>query len=122
VGINGWKYNINYFRINNVTANGANFTRALTDGSCFFRVDNLGKGSDSTWYRILSVQNDNQLTLATVFAMTSVTIANYTISKAPEYPTRLHVGIIYGVLRQLTIDQNDPKRTVLSRSICHRYE
>jgi hypothetical protein len=91
-----------------VNATGANFTKALTDGSCFFRVDNLGKGADSCWYRILSVQNDNQLTLATVFASTAITIANYTISKAPEYPTRLHLGIVWGALRQMTIDQNDP--------------
>ena len=91
-----------------VQASGANFTKALTDGSCFFRVDNLGKGADSTWYRILSVQNDNQLTLATVFASTGVTVANYTIAKSPEYPTRLHLGIVWGACRQMTIDQDDP--------------
>lgn len=91
-----------------VSASSANFTSALTDGSCFFRVDNLGKGSDSTWYRILSVQNDNQLTLATAFANTSITVAQYTICQAPNYPVRMHVGLIYGALRNLMVDQNDP--------------
>ena len=92
---------------NVVNATGANFTKALTDGTCFFRVDNFGKGADSSWYRILSVQNDNQLTLATAFASSGVTVANYTISQAPQYPVRLHIGIIYGTLRNLLVDQND---------------
>lgn len=91
-----------------VLAVGANFTSILTDGSCFFRVNNLGVGEDSTWYRVLSVQNDNQLTLATAFANSAVTIANYTISQAPKYPIRMHLGIIYGACRQLNVDQNDP--------------
>lgn len=91
-----------------VNASGANFTAAGSDGTYFLRVDNLGKGSDSKWYRILSVQNDNQLTLATAFANTAITDANYTIARAPDYPSRLHVGIIYGAIRQLTVDQNDP--------------
>lgn len=91
-----------------VNASGANFTKAVADGSYFFRVDNLGTGADSTWYRIISIQNDNLLTLATAFANTSVTVANYTISQAPNYPVRMHLGIVYGACRQLTIDQNDP--------------
>lgn len=91
-----------------VNASGANFTKVGTDGTYFFRVDNLGTGPDSSWYRILSVQNDNQLTLATKFASTAVTVANYTISQAPQFPSRLHVGIVYGTLRQMTVDQNDP--------------
>ena len=91
-----------------VNATSANFTKALTDGCCFFRVDNFGTGADSTWYRILSIQNDNQMTLATAFAATGVTVANYTIAQAPLYPVRMHLGIIYGACRQLNVDQNDP--------------
>lgn len=91
-----------------VNASGANFTSVASDGTYFFRVDNLGTGSDSNWYRILSIQGDNQLTLATAFADTAITTASYTISRAPDYPSRLHVGIIYGALRALTVDQNDP--------------
>jgi hypothetical protein len=92
-----------------VTATGANFLLVPTDGTCFFRVDNLGKGSDSLWYRILSVQGTGQLTLETAFADTGITAgANFTIAQAPKYPIRLHLGIIYGACRQLTVDQNDP--------------
>lgn len=85
------------------------FTEALTDGTFFFRVDNLGKDQDSRWYRIISIQHDSQLTLATVFANTLISSsANYTISRAPEMPPRLHHAIFYGALRSLTTDQNDP--------------
>lgn len=91
-----------------VNASGANFTTVGTDGTYFLRVNELGVGSDSNWYRILSVQNDNQLTLATAFASTAITVATYTISRAPELPVRLHIGVVYGACRQLTIDQNDP--------------
>lgn len=91
-----------------VNASGAKFSSAATDGTYFFRVDNLGTGADSSWYRVLSIQNDNQLTLATAFASTAVTVANYTLARAPQYPSRLHIGIVYGTCRQLTVDQNDP--------------
>lgn len=91
-----------------VSATGANFTSILTDGSCFFRVDNLGAGADSIWYRVISVQNDSSLTLETAFANTAITVANYTVAQAPKYPIRLHLGVVYGACRQLIVDQNDP--------------
>lgn len=92
-----------------VTATGTNFYLAPTDGSCFLRVDALGTGADSKWYRILSVQGTGALTLETAFADTAITSgAKCTISQVPAYPVRLHLGIVYGACRQLTVDQNDP--------------
>jgi len=80
-----------------------------TDGSCFFRVDQFGTGENSTWYRILATSDTNQLTIATAFANTSVTAgASFTIAQAPLFPPRMHIGVLYGACRQLTIDQNDP--------------
>jgi len=35
-------------------------------------------------------------------------MASYSIAQAPKYPSRLHLGIVYGACRQLTVDQNDP--------------
>lgn len=85
------------------------FMEIRTDGTYWFRVDALGKGQDSLWYKIVSVQNDSQLTLATVFANSAITnSANYTISRSPEMPARLHHAVLYGGLRALTTDQNDP--------------
>lgn len=92
-----------------VTIGSTNVVLVPTDGTCFLRVDDLGTGADSSWYRILSVQNSGQLTLETAFANTAITAgAACTIAQAPEYPVRMHLGIIYGACRQLTVDQNDP--------------
>ncbi len=83
------------------------FTEATTGD--YFRVDNFGTGHDSTWYRILSIENDSSMTLQSAFANSQVTtLANYTISSAPNYPSRLHPALIYGALQQITTDQNDP--------------
>ena len=92
-----------------VTAGSTNLLLVPTDGTCFMRVDELGVGSDSNWYRILSVQNSGQLTLDVSFANTAITAgASMTISQAPKYPVRMHLGLVYGACRQLTVDQNDP--------------
>lgn len=75
----------------------------------WFRVDPLGTGPDSQWYKIISIQHDSQMTLSSAFANTAVmSSANYTISRAPEMPVKLHEAIMYGTLRSLTLDQNDP--------------
>lgn len=103
--------------LSSVAANGTtiigntntHFTDALTDGTFYIRIDNFGVNQDSTWYRVVSVLHDSQLTIATAFANSAITSsANYTISRAPEMPARMHIGVLYGALRSLTIDQNDP--------------
>lgn len=82
------------------------FTEATTGD--WFRVDALGTGADSQWYRILAIQNDSSLTLNTAFANSAITnLANYTISRAPEMPVRLHIAVVYGAIRSLELDQSD---------------
>ena len=82
--------------------------RNHTGNSVWFRVSNLGEASDSEWYRVLSIQHDSALTLATAFANSAITSsANYVIAEAPDMPSRLHVGILYGTVRTLNVDQND---------------
>ena len=83
------------------------FTEANTGD--WFRIDVLGTGQDSQWYRIISIGNDSSLTLATIFANTAITSsANYTIARAPEMPAKMHPAILYGTLRAMTLDQTDP--------------
>ncbi len=103
--------------IGNVSNNGTNvigdtncqFTQATTGD--YLRIDALGKVSDSSWYRIIAIANDSNLTLQTAFSNTgaaAVTSANYTISAAPQIPYKMHPAILYGSILQLTLDQNDP--------------
>lgn len=100
--------------ISNISSGGTNvlgdtncrFTQASTGD--YLRIDALGKGNDSLWYRIISIQNDSALTLQTAFATTGITSANYVISSAPEIPVKLHAAILYGSVLQCNLDQTDP--------------
>lgn len=100
--------------IGNITSGGTNvegdnncrFLEATTGD--FLRIDNLGKGNDSLWYRIISIQNNSALTLQSAFATTGITSANYVICSAPQMPVKLHAGILYGSVLQAVTDQDDP--------------
>lgn len=103
--------------IGNISNNGTNvqgdtncqFTQATTGD--YLRVDALGKSSDSSWYRIIAITNDSNLTLQNAFSNTgnaAVTSANYTICTAPQMPYKMHPAILYGAILQLAVDQNDP--------------
>lgn len=82
------------------------FTEATTGD--WFRVDALGTGADSQWYKIIAIAHDSSLTLSTAFANTAITSsANYTIARAPEMPNRLHIAVVYGTLRSMELDQTD---------------
>lgn len=84
------------------------FTEATTGD--WLRVDALGTGQDSSWYRIIAIANDSSLTISTNFANTAITSsANYMIARAPEMPPILHAAVMYGALRGLMVDQNDPQ-------------
>ena len=91
------------------------FLDAYANGSSnlWFRADALGVGQDSQWYPIILITTDSALTLGVAFANSAITSsANYTISKAPEMPVRLHPGVLYGTLMQLALDQNDDSAQV----------
>jgi len=104
---------INSIQAKGTTVTGNTNTRfldAYQNGSdnIWFRVDNIGVGADSQWYRVLSIQHDSSLTLAVAFANTSVTsLANYTLCSSPDMPARMHIAGLYGTLRSLELDQND---------------
>jgi len=91
-------------------------TSVVGDTNCRFneattgdwlRVDNLGTGEDSSWYRIIAITHDSALTLQTAFANTAITVADYTISSAPDIPERMHPAVLYGTIMGLALDQTD---------------
>jgi len=88
-----------------VTGHGSVFTEARTGD--WLRVDALGIGQDSSWYRVSLITNGTTLTLNTAFANTLVESANYVISRAPEYPIKVQQAVLWGSLRALAMDQND---------------
>jgi len=74
----------------------------------YLRIDALGKGNDSSWYRIINIANNSTLTIQTAFAATGITSANYTICSAPQMPVKMHAAILYGAVLQCVTDQDDP--------------
>lgn len=96
-----------------ISANGTNvvgdtncrFTEAKTGD--FLRIDAFGTSNDSSWYRIINILDDSSMTLQTAFASSGVTSSPFTISAAPDMPIKLHPAILWGSLKQMTIDQND---------------
>ena len=100
--------------IGNISSGGTNvigdtntlFNEATTGD--YLRVTALGKGNDSSWYRIIAISGNSGLTLQTAFQLTGITSANYIISSAPQMPVKLHPGILYGAVLQTTLDQDDP--------------
>ena len=95
----------------------AGATAVVGDGSTMFseattgdylRINALGKGNDSSWYRIIAINGNSGLTLQTAFANTAITSAGYTICSAPQMPVKLHAGILYGSVLQCVTDQDDP--------------
>lgn len=100
--------------IGNVSSGG---TSVQGDSNCrfleattgdYFRINALGKGNDSLWYRIISIQNNSALTLQTAFAATGITSAQYVVCSAPQIPIKLHPAILYGAVLSCTVDQEDP--------------
>jgi len=91
---------------NTVNGTGCKFTDATTGD--WIRVDAFGTSADSEWYQILSISNDNTLTLNGVFGSSGCTAEKYVISSAPEFPTRLQPAILYRTLMGITTDESDP--------------
>jgi len=88
-------------------SNGSLFTTMNTGD--YLRVDAFGTGDDSTWCRVDSITNDTTMTISPVFRSdTSVVGATYTVSSIPEYPPKLQEALIYGSIRDVFSDQNDP--------------
>lgn len=104
---------ISLVNANATTVTGNTNTRFLDayangSGNLWFRVDALGVGADSQWYKILNIAHNSSLTLSMAFANTAITSsANYVICSSPEMPPRMHIGVLYGTLRGLELDQND---------------
>lgn len=87
-----------------VSGSGTKFLEMQTGD--YIRVDNLGKSSDSTWYRINAISSNSDCTIS-AFANTAVSGVSYTICSAPELPTMMHMGLIWGTLATIGADQND---------------
>lgn len=89
-----------------VTGTGTKFTQATTGD--YFRIDVMGVGNDSEWYKIDTITHDSALILVTSVVSNNGAGTSYTISSFPYYPPSLQEALIPGSMRDIIIDQNDP--------------
>lgn len=100
-----------------VTGTGTVFLKSNTGD--YVRVSAFGTGEDSEWYRIEAIATNSAMTLSKAFRIdTNATTTDFVISSAPELPSRIQDGIIYGSLRNLIIDQNDPNYIFYHMRFC----
>jgi len=89
-----------------VTGDGTVFSQANTGD--YLRQDFMGQGVDSEWYRINTITGDTGLTLATSVASNNAAGSDYVVCSVPQYPTSLQEALVYGGVRDILPDQNDP--------------
>lgn len=85
-----------------VTAGGTTVTGASTvftsnvAAGQYFRVDSIGQGDSSKWYKIASVDSGTQITLDSAYLDATETGVEYTICSAPtSLPSEFHEFILY---------------------------
>lgn len=106
-----------------VTGSSTQFSNNVSAGM-YFRVDSIGQGDSSKWYKILSVDSATQITLTSSYLDGIETGTEYTICSAPtSFPPEFHEFILYEAVSVAVVSASDPnsqlaiaKRTeVLSR-------
>lgn len=88
-----------------VTGHNSKFTEATTGD--WLRIEAFGTHEDSSWYKISQILNDTSIRLSSAFANSAVTSAGYVICSNLEVPERLQMGVLYGTVRNICVDQND---------------
>ena len=82
------------------------FTEAST--GWYFRVNAFGDKEESEWYRVATITHNSSLTLGTAFGLSGATTTGYTLSPIPQIPSKVQAALIYGGVRAILADQNDP--------------
>lgn len=88
-----------------VTLHGSTVAEAGT--GWYFRINAFGKAAASEWYRVLAISGSS-LTIQTAFGISGATSAGYTLCMAPEIPTKMHMAVLWGAVKELLADQDDP--------------
>jgi hypothetical protein len=91
-----------------VTGTNTLFVANCVAGS-YFRVDTIGVGDSSKWYKILSVDSNTQLTLASVYEDAADSGVDYTVCTAPtSFPPEFHEFILYEAVSVAVASADDP--------------
>lgn len=96
-----------------VTGVGTQFALNVQIGQ-YFRVDTIGRGDSSKWYKILSVDSTTQITLETNYQDGAESGVEYTICSAPtSFPPEFHEFILYEAVSVAVATSADPNTQVM---------
>lgn len=91
-----------------VTGSGTQFSNNLVAGQ-YFRIDSVGQGDSSKWYKILSVDSATQITLTSTYLDGTEAGAEYTVCSAPtSFPPEFHEFILYEAVSVSVAAAADP--------------
>ncbi len=78
----------------------------------YFRIDVDGTGSNSVWYKIASITDDDNLVLSTGYDGTAISSGSvkYTISRVSKWPTRFDRALVYGAALRIDPNNRDAER------------
>jgi hypothetical protein len=96
-----------------VTGSGTQFATNVTAGM-YFRVDTIGQGDSSKWYKVASVTNATTLVLESAYEDGIESGADYTICSAPTaFPSEFHEFILYDALATAVASATDPNSELI---------
>jgi hypothetical protein len=96
-----------------VTGLGTLFSTNVVAGM-YFRVDAIGQGDSSKWYKIESVDGNTQVTLESAYEDAIEAGVEYTICSAPtSFPPEFHEFILYEAVSVAVASADDPNTKAL---------
>lgn len=96
-----------------ITGLGTQFSSNVVAGQ-YFRIDTIGQGDSSKWYKILSVDSATQVTLASNYLDSADSGVEYTICSAPtSFPPEFHEFILYEAVSVAVASSADPNTEVM---------
>lgn len=96
-----------------VLGSGTQFSSNVVAGQ-YFRIDTIGQGDSSKWYKILSVDSATQVTLASNYLDGAESGVEYTACSAPTmFPSEFHEFILYEAVSVAVATSADPNTQVM---------
>lgn len=96
-----------------VTGTNTQFTSNVAAGQ-YFRLDSIGQGDSSKWYKILSVDSATQITLTSSYLDGIETGSEYTICSSPtSLPSEFHEFILYEAVSVAVSSASDPNSEIM---------
>jgi len=96
-----------------VTGSSTQFSNNVTAGM-YFRIDSIGQGDSSKWYKISSVDSATQITLESAYLDGTEAGAEYTICSAPTMlPSEFHEFILYEAASVAVSSASDPNSQIM---------